>query len=111
MILDVPEGYDQKVLRFQKSNAVNVQEKLKMGAFSNRVVLFDPFTCYYEVKTNDTDQTQDSLKTGAKELSLSKSRNKEFDIFTSFRINTFFNYLMSVSSSCCGNILYLTVIV
>ena len=77
---NIPEGYDQKILRFQKSNAVNVQEKLKMGAFSNRVVLFDPFTCYYEVKTNDTDQTQDSLKTGAKELSLSKSRNKEFDI-------------------------------
>ena len=77
---NIPEGYDQKILRFQKSNAVNVQEKLKMGSYSNRVVLFDPFTCFYEVKTNDTDRTQDSLKKGGKELSLSDSRNKEFDI-------------------------------
>ena len=77
---NIPEGYDQKILRFQKSNAVNVQEKLKMGSYSNRVVLFDPFTCFYEVKTNNTDQTQDSLKKGGKELSLSESRNKEFDI-------------------------------
>ena len=77
---NIPEGYDQKILRFQKSNAVNVQEKLKMGSYSNRVVLFDPFTCFYEVKTNDTDRTQDSLKKGGKELSLSESRNKEFDI-------------------------------
>ena len=77
---NIPEGYDQKILRFQKSNAVNVQEKLKMGSYSNRVVLFDPFTCFYEVKTNDTDRTQGSLKKGGKELSLSDSRNKEFDI-------------------------------
>ena len=77
---NIPEGYDQKILRFQKSNAVNVQEKLKMGSYSNRVVLFDPFSCFYEVKTNDTDRTQDSLKKGGKELSLSESRNKEFDI-------------------------------
>ena len=77
---NIPEGYDQKILRFQKSNAVNVQEKLKMGSYSNRVVLFDPFTCFYEVKTNETDRTQDSLKKGGKELSLSDSRNKEFDI-------------------------------
>jgi hypothetical protein len=77
---NIPEGYDQKILRFQKSNAVNVQEKLKMGSYSNRVVLFDPFSCFYEVKTNNTDRTQDSLKKGGKELSLSDSRNKEFDI-------------------------------
>ena len=77
---NIPDGYDQKILRFQKSNAVNVQEKLKMGSYSNRVVLFDPFSCFYEVKTNDTDRTQDSLKKGGKELSLSESRNKEFDI-------------------------------
>ena len=77
---NIPEGYDQKILRFQKSNAVNVQEKLKMGSYSNRVVLFDPFSCFYEVKTNEAVQIKDSLKKGGKELSLSDSRNKEFDI-------------------------------
>ena len=78
---NIPEGYDQKILDFRKDNNVNVQEKLKMGAFSNRIVLFDPFTCFYEVKAPATDETEDSIKTGGKQLYLgSENRNKEFDI-------------------------------
>ena len=78
---NIPEGYDQKILDFNKDNNVNVQEKLKMGAYTNRIVLFDPFTCYYEVKAPTTDDTEGSLKLGGKDLYLSdKYRNKEFDI-------------------------------
>ena len=78
---NIPEGYDQKVLKFSKNNNVNVQDKLKMGTFSNRTVLFDPFTCYYEVKAPSTSQTEGSLKMGGKELPLGEeNRNKEFDI-------------------------------
>ena len=74
---NIPKQYDQKILRFQKMNNVNVQEKLKMGTFTNRTVLFDPFTCYYEVKTVSPGS---DLKTGGKELFLDECRNKEFDI-------------------------------
>jgi len=78
---NLPEGYDQKIMDFKKNNNVNVQDKLKMGAFTNRVVLFDPFTCFYEVKAPSTDETEGSLKTGGKSLYLNeKNRNKEFDV-------------------------------
>ena len=78
---NIPEGYDQKVLKFNKNNNVNVQDKLKMGTFSNRTVLFDPFTCYYEVKAPITNETEGSLKMGGKQLALGEeNRNKEFDI-------------------------------
>ena len=79
---NIPEGYDHKILDFQKSNNVNVQDKLKMGAFSTRTVLFDPFTCFYEVKTPNAEESQDSLKMGGKNLYLASEelRNKEFDI-------------------------------
>lgn len=46
---NIPAGYDVKALEYSKDNRVDVQEKLKMGAFSTRTVLFDPFNCYYEV--------------------------------------------------------------
>lgn len=46
---NTPSGYDTKALEYSKDNRVDVQEKLKMGAYSTRTVLFDPFTCYYEV--------------------------------------------------------------
>tara|TARA_R100000908_G_C3747928_1_gene142926 strand:+ start:416 stop:1762 length:1347 start_codon:yes stop_codon:yes gene_type:complete len=76
---NIPEGKDFKTLKFQKNNNVNVQEKLKMGAFSNRTVVFDPFTCYYEVITPNVTNNADSSKLAGKELYLNESRNKEFD--------------------------------
>jgi hypothetical protein len=44
-----------KALEYSKDNSINVQEKLKMGAFSTRTVLFDPFNCYYEVITPNAE--------------------------------------------------------
>ena len=76
----IPEGYDQKILSFKKDNDTNVQKKLQMGAFSSRTVLFDPFTCYYEVKAPKAEDNEDQLKMGGKDLYLGKTfRNKEFD--------------------------------
>ena len=77
---NIPEGYDQKILDFKKNNDTNVQQKLQMGAFSTRTVLFDPFTCYYEVKAPKAEDNEDQLKMGGKDLYLGKTyRNKEFD--------------------------------
>ena len=64
----IPEGYDLKALEYSKDNNVNVQNKLKMGAFSTRTILFDPFTTYYEVVTPNAATDEDSLKLGGKKL-------------------------------------------
>lgn len=65
---NTPSGYDVKALDYSKDNGVDVQEKLKMGAFSTRTVLFDPFTCYYEVIAPNAKEKEKSLKLGGKEL-------------------------------------------
>ena len=65
---NIPSGYDAKALEYSKDNRVDVQEKLKMGAFSTRTVLFDPFTCYYEVVVPNAKEKEKSLKLGGKEL-------------------------------------------
>jgi len=65
---NLPSGYDSKALDYSKDNRVDVQEKLQMGAFSTRTVLFDPFTCYYEVLTPNAKEKEKSLKLGGKEL-------------------------------------------
>jgi hypothetical protein len=75
---NLPAGYDVKALDYSKDNSVNVQEKLKMGAFSTRTILFDPFTCYYEVITPNAKEKENSLKLGGKELPvLNPEFNKE----------------------------------
>ena len=78
---NMPEGKDFKVLKYDKKDNVNVQEKMKMGALTTRQVLFDPFTCYYEVINPKTDETEGSLKTAGRDgLPLSTTlRNPEFD--------------------------------
>jgi len=79
-----PEGYDLKALEYTKDNNVNVQNKLKMGAYSTRTVLFDPFTTYYEVVTPNAATNEGDLKLGGKKLPKlndefnNEGANKEF---------------------------------
>lgn len=73
---NLPAGYDVKAIDYEKDNRIDIQEKLKMGAFSTRIVLFDPFSCYYEVITKKAKDEEKTLKLGGKELAV---LNKEFD--------------------------------
>lgn len=72
----IPSGYDIKAVDYAKDFKIDVQEKLKMGAFSTRTVLFDPFNCYYEVVTPNAKQKENALKLAGKEL---PNLNPEFD--------------------------------
>jgi len=79
-----PAGYDLKALEYDKDNNVNVQDKLKMGAYSTRTILFDPFTTFYEVLTPNAAEDEDSLKLAGKKLPKlndefnNEGANKEF---------------------------------
>jgi hypothetical protein len=84
---NTPAGYDIKALEYSKDNAVDVQEKLKMGAFSTRTILFDPFTCYYEVVVPNAKEIEkkNGIKKAGKELPV---LNPEF-------VNLFVPYFIS----------------
>ena len=94
--VNIPAGYDVKALDYSKDNRVDVQEKLKMGAFSTRTVLFDPFNCYYEVITPNAKQIEkkDGIKTAGKELPVLNPEfnrggvNKEFSRTTYMLLDT-----------------------
>jgi len=71
-----PEGYDVKALEYSVSNAVDVQKKLKLGAYSTRLIVFNPFNTYYEVINPKAEDNEDKLSLGGKELPV---LNKEFN--------------------------------
>ena len=56
---DIPEGYDMKAIQFEKENAIDVENKLRMGAYSTRTIVFDPFNCKYEVLGKDSDKVEE----------------------------------------------------
>jgi len=67
----IPEGYSGKVLEHNVNTAAgDVQSKLEIGTYSTRTILFDPFTCYYEVITPNA--SADEGKPGA-ETNLQKA--------------------------------------
>ena len=74
---ELPEGYDIKALDYSKDNLVDVQKKLRMGAFSNKIVLFDPFQCVYEVITPNVEEYKRQLKLAGKKM---PKLNDEFNI-------------------------------
>ena len=90
---DIPAGYDAKALEYEKDNKVDVQDKLKMGAFSTRTILFDPFNCYYEVITPNAKEKEKSLKLAGKELPVlnpefnRQGNNKEFSRTTYYLLD------------------------
>jgi len=73
--VNIPEGYDMKALEYKLDNRVNVQEKLKLGAYDSKIILFDPFDCYYQVVT-DKAEDKDTEQSAGKEL---PKLNDEFE--------------------------------
>jgi hypothetical protein len=76
---NIPEGYDMKALQFEKENAVNVQNKLRMGAYSTRTVVFNPFNCKYEVLSKEAKKVEEEegIQTAGESLPVF---NPEFNV-------------------------------
>ena len=81
----IPEGYDAKALEYSVNNSVHVQKKLQLGAYSTRIITFDPYNCKYEVTYPNAGNTpgapsgegnEKNLKLAGKNLPV---LNKEFN--------------------------------
>ncbi len=83
---DLPAGYDTKVLDFQGDNPIPAQEKFKMGAYGTRLVVFDPFNCFYEVIEQTANDTKDGTELAAKDL---PKLNDKFESDSKFTRTTY----------------------
>ena len=83
----IPAGYDLKILEYIRDNAVNVQGKHMMGAYSTRLISFDPFSCTYaeSICSANTSLSPNLKETPGNQEFLSRAgnnfwqSNKEFD--------------------------------
>ena len=95
---NLPQGYDIKALEYELDNRVDVQEKLRLGAYSSKMILFDPFNCYYEVLTDSVIESgdgKDTEQSAGKALpvlnsefnTINDGKNKEFSRTTYFLVD------------------------
>jgi hypothetical protein len=88
----VPESYDGKALTMSSDNRIDAVQKNKIGAYSNRIVTFDPFTTYYEVskfKAKDFEQSS-AYKKGGKNLPELNDKFKNPDATEDFSRTTYY---------------------
>ena len=73
------EDYDYKALEYSKDNLVQAQNKFRFGAYSTRLVCFDPFNCEYQVIESSAEENErlDKLTLGGKKL---PKLNEEFRV-------------------------------
>ena len=47
----IPPEYDMKALEYSEDNTTNIKNKYTMGAYSTKLITFDPYTCEYKITT------------------------------------------------------------
>ncbi len=70
----ISPGYDGKILEQSSDIGVDAQQKFMMGAYSTKLVIFNPYDCFYD--TIEITAKDSSLKLAGKEL---PKMNKKFE--------------------------------
>ena len=72
----VPAGYDGRILEYKADNRVNILEKFQMGTYGTKLVVFDPFNCFYEVIEKTAEEAKEGTKLAGQDL---PKLNDKFD--------------------------------
>ena len=58
----IPPAYDMKALEYTEDNRVNIKDKMLLGAYSTKIITFDPRTAEYKITTRTVKD--DATKVG-----------------------------------------------
>ena len=85
----IPEGYDGKILKQETDNRIDYQNKLMMGAYGTKLVVFNPFDCFYEVVPQTAEETEEGTTLGGEKLPVFNKKFKNPSAEQNFTRTTF----------------------
>ena len=85
----IPEGYDGKILKQETDNRIDYQNKLMMGAYGTKLVVFNPFDCFYEVVPQTAEETEGGTTLGGEKLPVFNKKFKNPSAEQNFTRTTF----------------------
>ncbi len=85
----IPKGYDGKVLEQTTDNRIDYQNKIRMGAYGTKLVVFNPFNCLYEVVPQTAEETEGGTTGGGEKLPVFNKKFKNPSAEQNFTRTTF----------------------
>ena len=85
----VPPGYDGKILKQETDNRIDYQNKIRMGAYGTKLVVFNPFDCFYEVVPQTAEETEGGTTGGGEALPVFNKKFKNPSAEQNFTRTTF----------------------
>ena len=85
----IPEGYDGKVLEQTTDNRIDYQNKIRMGAYGTKLVVFNPFDCFYEIVPQTAEETEGGTTGGGEALPVFNKKFKNPSAEQNFTRTTF----------------------
>ena len=64
----IPPSYDGKILEMRGDNRIDYQNKIRMGAYGTKLVVFNPFNCFYEVDPQTAEESEEGTVTAGEGL-------------------------------------------
>ena len=61
-------AYDGEIVNLEADNRFVANQKLRMGVYKTKMIVFDPFNCKYDVVEQDAFDTEDGTTHAGKEL-------------------------------------------
>tara|TARA_Y100001970_G_scaffold258133_2_gene337671 strand:- start:2665 stop:3993 length:1329 start_codon:yes stop_codon:yes gene_type:complete len=85
----IPAGYDGKILEQTTDNRIDYQNKIRMGAYGTKLVVFNPFNCLYEVVPQTAEETEGGTTGGGEKLPVFNKKFKNPSAEQNFTRTTF----------------------
>ena len=85
----IPPGYDGKILKQETDNRIDYQNKIRMGAYGTKLVVFNPFDCFYEVVPQTAEDTEAGTTLGGDKLPVFNKKFKNPSAEQNFTRTTF----------------------
>jgi len=85
----IPAGYDGKILDQTTENRIDYQNKIRMGAYGTKLVVFNPFDCFYEVVPQTAEDTEEGTTGGGEKLPVFNKKFKNPSAEQNFTRTTF----------------------
>ena len=85
----IPAGYDGKILEQTTDNRIDYQNKIRMGAYGTKLVVFNPFDCFYEVVPQTAEETEGGTTGGGEALPVFNKKFKNPSAEQNFTRTTF----------------------